>query len=91
VYTTSPNTQNSGSPATTFQVRPSQPVEGGVDGEALVLDPPIRFRTMPGRCGDDSQPMLPGYSPTAAVPTKGWATITALLQTAGGRPVAIQP
>jgi len=34
--------------------------------------------------------MLPGYSP-AAVPTKGWATITALPPIAAGRPVAIQP
>ena len=33
----------------------------------------------------------PGYSPAAAVPTKGWATITALLQTAAGRPVTIEP
>jgi transposase-like protein len=33
----------------------------------------------------------PGYSPAAAVPTKGWATITALLQTTAGRPVVIEP
>jgi hypothetical protein len=66
-------------------------VEGGVDGEALVLDPPIRFGPCRGRCGYDTQLMLPGYSPAAAVPTKGWATITALLQTAAGRSVAIEP
>jgi hypothetical protein len=33
----------------------------------------------------------PGYSPAAAVPARGWATITALLQTAAGRPVTIEP
>jgi hypothetical protein len=37
VYTTSPNAQNSGSPATTFQVRPSQPVEGGVDAQGVAI------------------------------------------------------
>jgi hypothetical protein len=34
---------------------------------------------------------LAGYSPAAAVPTSGWSTITALLQTAAGRPVTIEP
>ena len=28
---------------------------------------------------------------SAAVPTPGWSTITALLQTAAGRPVTIEP
>jgi hypothetical protein len=66
-------------------------VEVGLDGEALVLDPPIRFRTMPGALRVRLPAHAPGYSPAAAVPTKGWATITALLQTAAGRPVAIEP
>jgi hypothetical protein len=76
---------------TTFEVRSGQPVEVGLDGEALVLDPPIRFRTMPGALRVRLPAGAPGYSPAAAVPTKGWATITALLQTAAGRPVAIDP
>jgi diacylglycerol kinase family enzyme len=76
---------------TTFEVRSGQPVEVGLDGEALVLDPPIRFRTMPGALRVRLPANAPGYSPAAAVPTKGWATITALLQTAAGRPVTIEP
>jgi diacylglycerol kinase family enzyme len=76
---------------TTFEVRSGQPVEVGLDGEALVLDPPIRFRTMPGALRVRLPADAPGYSPAAAVPTKGWATITALLQTAAGRPVTIEP
>jgi diacylglycerol kinase family enzyme len=76
---------------TTFEVRSAQPVEVGLDGEALVLDPPIRFRTMPGALRVRLPAGAPGYSPAAAVPTKGWATITALLQIAAGRPVAIDP
>jgi diacylglycerol kinase family enzyme len=76
---------------TTFEVHSGQPVEVGVDGEALVLNPPIRFRTLPGALRVRLPAGAPGYSPAAAVPTKGWATITALLQTAAGRPVVIEP
>lgn len=76
---------------TSFEVRSGQPVEVGVDGEALLLDPPIRFRIVPGALRVRIPPQAPGYSPAAAVPTKGWATITALLQTAAGRPVTIEP
>ena len=72
-----------------FELRSSQPVEIGIDGEALVLDPPIRFRTMPGALRVRIPLGAPGYSPAAAAPTKGWATITALLRAAGGRPVAL--
>jgi len=31
-----------------FEVRSKSPVEVGLDGEALVLDPPLRFTSMPG-------------------------------------------
>ena len=76
---------------TTFEVRSGQPVEIGIDGEALLLDPPIRFKIVPGALRVRLPRHAPGYSPAAAVPTKGWATITALLQTAAGRPVTIEP
>jgi diacylglycerol kinase family enzyme len=33
--------------APTIEVRSSRPVEVGVDGEALVLDPPLRFVSRP--------------------------------------------
>jgi diacylglycerol kinase family enzyme len=76
---------------TSFEVRSGQPVEVGVDGEALLLDPPIRFRIVPGALRVRIPPHAPGYSPAAASPTPGWSTITALLQTAAGRPVTIEP
>jgi diacylglycerol kinase family enzyme len=76
---------------TTFEVRSGQPVEIGIDGEALLLDPPIRFKIVPGALRVRLPRHAPGYSPAAAVPTKGWATITALLQTAASRPVTIEP
>src|SRR6266536_5826494 len=76
---------------TSFEVRSGQPVEIGIDGEAMLLDPPIRFRIVPGALRVRTPLHAPGYSPAAAVPTSGWSTITALLQTAAGRPVTIEP
>jgi diacylglycerol kinase family enzyme len=73
-----------------FRLRSSQPVEIGVDGEAMLLDPPIEFRTLPGALRVRIPLHAPGYSPAAAAPPKGWAAVTALLQTATGRPVAIE-
>ena len=65
-------------------------MEIGLDGEALVLDPPIEFRTLPGALRSASRSAPPGTPPAAAAaPTKGWATITAALHTAAGQPVAI--
>jgi diacylglycerol kinase family enzyme len=76
---------------TSFELRSGQPVEIGIDGEAMLLEPPIRFRIVPGALRVRIPPQAPGYSPAAAAPTPGWATITALLQTAAGRPVTIEP
>jgi diacylglycerol kinase family enzyme len=72
-----------------FEVRSGRPVEVGIDGESIVLDPPIRFRVVPGAVRVRIPSDAPGYSPAAAVPTAGWAAITALLQTAAGRPVTV--
>jgi diacylglycerol kinase family enzyme len=72
-----------------FLLESGEPVEIGIDGEALVLDPPIRFRTLPGALRVRIPVDAPGYSPAAAAPTPGWAGITALLQAVAGRPVAI--
>ena len=74
---------------TSFSLHSSQPLEIGIDGEALVLDPPIEFRTLPGALRVRIPLGAPGYSPAAAAPTKGWATLLALLRTAAGQPVAI--
>ncbi len=76
---------------TSFEVRSAEPVEVGIDGEAMLLDPPIRFRVVPAALRVRIPPHAPGYSPAATVPTPSWPTITALLQTAAGRPVTIEP
>jgi diacylglycerol kinase family enzyme len=72
-----------------FRLQSAQPVEIGIDGEAMLLDPPIEFRTLPGALRVRIPHQAPGYSPAAAAPPKGWTAVTALLQTAAGRPVAI--
>jgi diacylglycerol kinase family enzyme len=77
--------------ATSFEVRSTRPVEIGIDGEAMLLDPPIRFGIVPGALRVRIPPHAPGYSPAAAVPTSGWSAITALLQAAAGRPVTPEP
>jgi diacylglycerol kinase family enzyme len=76
---------------TSFEVRSDQPIEVGIDGEAVVLDPPIQFRTAPAALRVRIPHHARGYSPAAAASTPGWSTITALLQTAAGRPVVIEP
>jgi diacylglycerol kinase family enzyme len=72
-----------------FELESGRPVEIGIDGEAMVLDPPIRFRTLPGALRVRIPLGAPGYSPAAAAPTPGWAGISALLRAVAGRPVAI--
>src|SRR2546423_1611475 len=75
---------------TSFVVRSGEPVEVGIDGEAMLLDPPIEFRTIPGALRMRIPPHAPGYSPAAAAPRPGWSTMRALLRTAAGRPLAIE-
>ena len=74
---------------TSFRLDSGTPVEIGIDGEALVLDPPIEFRTLPRALRVRIPLGAPGYSPAAAAPTRGWATVTALVRTVAGRPVAL--
>jgi diacylglycerol kinase family enzyme len=76
---------------TSFEVRSGHPIEIGIDGEAMLLDAPIRFRIIPGALRVRIPPHAPGCSPAAAAPPSGWSTITGLLQTAAGRPVTIEP
>ncbi len=52
----------------TFQVDAQGPVPIGVDGEALMLDPPLRFTIRPGVLRVRIAPQHPGASPSAAAP-----------------------
>jgi diacylglycerol kinase family enzyme len=51
-----------------FQVDSAQPVPLGIDGEAVVLDPPIRFRIRPRVLRVRIAPQHPGASPSAMQP-----------------------
>ncbi len=46
--------------APTFEIRSEAPVEIGIDGEALVMEPPLRFRSMPAALRLRLPPGAPG-------------------------------
>jgi len=68
--------------ATTFELYADQPVPAGIDGEAVLLDPPLEFRTRPGALRVRIAPGHPGASPSALHPDKPWALIYALAHVA---------
>ena len=74
--------------APSFQVSSDGPVAAGIDGEALKLDPPLRFRTRPQALRVRIAPQHPGASPSANTPESPWGAIRAIARTAaheGGR------
>ena len=68
-----------------FEVDADAPVAAGIDGEALRLDPPLRFRIRPGVLRVRIAPAHPGASPSAAMPEGFGETVRALAQIAAGR------
>jgi diacylglycerol kinase family enzyme len=71
-----------------FVVDSAQPlVDVGVDGEALRLPPPLRFRSLPAALRVRTPVDAPGASPAAAAPAGIGKAVTALLRVLGGRPV----
>ena len=61
--------------APTFEVDSDEPVPAGIDGEALKLDPPLRFRIRPGVLRVRIAPAHPGASPSALAPDGAWAGV----------------
>jgi diacylglycerol kinase family enzyme len=72
-----------------FRVESDQPVEVGVDGEALVMDAPLVFRSLPGVLRVRIPTHAPGYSPAALAAPSVWWTVSALFRTIAGHPPAI--
>jgi diacylglycerol kinase family enzyme len=69
-----------------FEVESSGPVEVGVDGEALVMDPPLVFESMPGALRVWLPRRRVGLSPAAkAVHLLSRSTIVSLTDVARGR------
>ncbi|HEX9257962.1 MAG TPA: diacylglycerol kinase family protein [Acidimicrobiales bacterium] len=73
----------------TFTVESGGPVEAGVDGEALQIDPPLVFRALPGAVRIRIPHSAPGYSPAALKAPSAWWTLGALVRAAAGRPSPI--
>jgi diacylglycerol kinase family enzyme len=71
--------------APTFEVASTQTVPAGVDGEALVLDPPLRFTSRPGVLRVRIAPQHPGASPSAGLPARLPQVLGRLLAVAAGR------
>lgn len=69
----------------TFEIGSDGPVPAGIDGEATVLDPPLRFRILTGALRVRIAPDHPGASPSALEPDSPLQTIGALTKLALGR------
>jgi diacylglycerol kinase family enzyme len=70
--------------APTFQVSAADPVPAGVDGEAVLLDPPLTFGTHRHALRVRLAPHHPGASPSAAQPATVTEGIRMLVRIAGG-------
>ncbi len=72
-----------------FEVRSGKGVPAGIDGEAVVLDAPLRFVSRPGVLAVRIAPHHPGASPSAGLPTSPWSALRGLVGlVAGGEPMS---
>ncbi len=71
--------------APAFEVTAPQPVPAGIDGEAAVLDSPLRFRIRPAALRVRVARAHPGASPAAGMPDGPTAAIRSLAAIATGR------
>jgi diacylglycerol kinase family enzyme len=69
-----------------FEVDSSSPVAAGIDGEAAVLDPPLRFTISPAALRVRLPPTASGMSPAAQHPGLTNRTVLKLWKIANGRP-----
>jgi len=65
-----------------FEVDADGPIAAGIDGEAVTLDAPLRFRILPAALGVRIAAAHPGASPSAALPEGAWETVLALARIA---------
>jgi diacylglycerol kinase family enzyme len=71
--------------AAMFEVVADRPVPAGIDGEATVLEPPLRFRIRSGALRVRVARRHPGASPSARIPEGAAAGVAALVRIATGR------
>jgi hypothetical protein len=74
-----------------FEVDSNGPVPAGIDGEAVTLEAPLRFRIRPGVLRVRIARAHPGASPSAAIPEGPWKGLVALAGIAAGSFPAAQP
>ncbi len=70
-----------------FRVDSQGPIEIGVDGEAMRLDPPLVFNSEPGALRVRIPRHAPGVAPAAASAPLTRSTVGELVLTAAGRPL----
>jgi hypothetical protein len=67
-----------------FQVDADRPLPAGIDGEALTLDPPLRFQICPAALRVRVSRRHPGASPSAMAPEGAWAGLVEVARIARG-------
>ena len=67
-----------------FEVDADGPIAAGIDGEAMTLEPPLRFRIKPGVLRVRIAHAHPGASPSASIPEDLWGGVRALARVAAG-------
>jgi diacylglycerol kinase family enzyme len=70
--------------APVFEVDADGPIAAGIDGEAVTLDAPLRFKILPAALRVRIATAHPGASPSAAMPEGAWETAVALARIAMG-------
>jgi diacylglycerol kinase family enzyme len=75
--------------AAEFEVESDSVVPAGIDGEAVTLEPPLRFRIRPGALRVRIARAHPGASPSAAIPEGLWDGVRALARIAAGRATVV--
>jgi diacylglycerol kinase family enzyme len=67
-----------------FEIEAQAPVPAGVDGEAVVFDPPLRFRVRPAALRCRIARHHPGASPAALAPERARTALRSLVDIAAG-------
>jgi diacylglycerol kinase family enzyme len=65
-----------------FEVEANGPIAAGIDGEAVTLEAPLRFKILPAALRVRIAARHPGASPSAAMPEGAWKTVRALARIA---------
>ena len=71
--------------APSLEIRADGGVPAGIDGEAAVLEPPLRFGTRPRVLEVRISRAHPGASPSARIPENVWEGVRRLLRIASSR------